>query len=291
MSVIPLTTIYRGDCLDALPKLAAESVDLIITSPPYADARKKTYGGVDPDRYVEWFLPRAAELQRVLKPTGSFVLNIKEKAVKGERHPYVMELVLALRKEQGWKLPDEYMWHKKNASPGKWPNRFRDAWEHLYQFTRSVDSFYMNQDAVKVPIGDWAKSRLKNLSDNDRRRMAAANRSGFGKNISNWVGKDTVYPSNVLHLAPETKNVGHSAPFPVDLPLWFIKLFCPPDGVVLDPFIGSGSTALAAAQLGRICIGCELHEESIERALGRLKEAGHKGKKLVASRRRSAKTA
>ena len=90
-----------GDCLDVMKGMESESVDLIVTSPPYADARNHTYGGASPDHYVEWFLPRAVEMKRLLKPTGSFVLNIKEKADSGERHTYVMELVLTLEERAG----------------------------------------------------------------------------------------------------------------------------------------------------------------------------------------------
>src|SRR2546430_858746 len=94
----PPLTVYHGDCVDVLKNLPSESVDLIVTSPPYADQRTSTYGGIHPDHYVDWFLPRAQQFKRVLKPTGSFVLNIKEKAVNGERHTYVLELIIALRK-------------------------------------------------------------------------------------------------------------------------------------------------------------------------------------------------
>jgi site-specific DNA-methyltransferase (adenine-specific) len=91
--------LYQGDCAKELKKIADGSVDLIVTSPPYADQRKTIYGGVHPDKYVEWFLPISAELMRVLKPTGSFVLNIKERVVDGERHTYVMELIIAMKKQ------------------------------------------------------------------------------------------------------------------------------------------------------------------------------------------------
>lgn len=103
-----LDHIFEGDCRTALKLLPTASVDLIVTSPPYADQRRNTYGGIHPDEYVEWFLPIAAELKRVLKPTGSFVLNIKERVVNGERHTYVLELIIALRK-QGWRWTEEYM--------------------------------------------------------------------------------------------------------------------------------------------------------------------------------------
>jgi site-specific DNA-methyltransferase (adenine-specific)/site-specific DNA-methyltransferase (cytosine-N4-specific) len=99
-------------------------VDLIITSPPYADQRKSTYGGIPADDYVEWFMPIADQLRRVLKLSGSFVLNIKERVVNGERHTYVMELIIEMRK-RGWLYTEEYIWHKRNCYPGKWPNRFR----------------------------------------------------------------------------------------------------------------------------------------------------------------------
>jgi DNA modification methylase len=248
-----------GDSSD-LSAIADESVDLIITSPPYADQRKKTYGGIAPDEYVAWFLTRSAEFQRVLKPTGSFVLNIKESVVEGERHTYVLELILALR-QQGWLWTDEYIWHKRNSHPGKWPNRFRDNWERLLHFTRQR-KFAMYQDAVMVPVGDWAKTRLTNLSETDRTRDASRVGSGFAKNVSNWVGREQVYPSNVLHLATEAGNKSHSAVFPEALPEFFIKLFSQPGDTVLDPFMGSGTTAVVAERLGRSWIGVELLPEN-----------------------------
>lgn len=242
-------TYQVGDCKDVLQKVPENSVDLIVTSPPYADNRKKTYGGIHPDAYVEWFLPRAKEFHRVLKPTGSFILNIKEKTVDGERHTYVIDLIKELKK-QGWYWAEEYMWHKKNTTPGKWPNRFRDSWERCLHFTKQK-KFSMYQDAVMVPVGDWAKSRLNNLSANDKKRAESAVGSGFGKNVSKWVGRDKVYPTNVLHLPTECGNKNHSATFPVALPAWFIKLFTAEGNIVLDPFAGSGTTGVACKQLNR----------------------------------------
>jgi site-specific DNA-methyltransferase (adenine-specific) len=118
-----LDKLVLGDCLSVLQDIPPDSVNLIVTSPPYADSRKNSYGGISPDKYVEWFLPIASELKRVLKDDGSFVLNIKEKVVDGERHTYVLELILAMKK-QGWLWTEEYMWHKRNSTPGKWSNHF-----------------------------------------------------------------------------------------------------------------------------------------------------------------------
>jgi len=255
----PVQRIIQGDCLEILRSLPDASVDLIVTSPPYADSRRATYGGVAPDAYVDWFLPRSHEMLRVLKPSGTFILNIKEKVVNGERHPYVLNLILALR-EQGWLWTEEFIWHKKNSYPGKWPNRFRDAWERCLQFNKTRQ-FYMDQDAVRVPMGNWAESRLKRLSDTDARRDESRVQSGFGKNVSRWVGRALAYPTNVLHLATECANRSHSAAFPEALPDWFIRLFCPARGLVLDPFLGSGTTLRAAKALGRNGIGIELRPD------------------------------
>ena len=254
--------LYLGDCEEVLRQITDNSVDLIFTSPPYADQRKNTYGGIIPDDYVDWFLPKSEQMLRVLKPTGTLILNIKEKVVKGERSTYIMELILAMRK-QGWLWTEEFIWHKKNCYPGKWPNRFRDSWERLLQFNKNK-KFNMYQEAVMVPMGDWAKTRLKNLSETDKTRDESKVGSGFGKNISNWVTRDKAYPTNVLHLATECNNKNHSAAFPEGLPEWFIKLFTETGDTVLDPFMGSGTTNIVANRMRRNSIGVELLPEYYE---------------------------
>ncbi len=268
--------IIQGDAAIELAQLQSDSVQLIVTSPPYADQRKSTYGGIHPDRYVDWFLPISGELLRVLKPCGTFILNIKEKAVNGERHTYVLDLIKAMR-AQGWLWTEEFIWHKKNSYPGKWPNRFRDSWERLLQFNKSK-KFDMYQEEVMAPVGDWAKKRLSNLSETDKIRDESRAESGFGKNISNWVGRDKVYPTNVLHMATECNNQGHSAVFPRQLPEWFIKLFTVPGDTVLDPFAGSGTTLHVAHEMERIAIGIEIVPEYVEAIEARL---GYAQKQLL----------
>lgn len=311
--------ILLGDCGSVLKEVPDSLYQLIMTSPPYADQRKNTYGGIHPDKYVGWFEPIAKELHRVLKPNGTFILNIKEKVVNGERSTYVIDLIKMMR-EHGWLWTEEFIWCKKNSFPGKWKNRFRDSWERCLHFNKQRD-FLMNQESVMVPIGDWAKTRLAHLSDTDKVRDNSKVGSGFGKNVSNWVGKEKVYPTNVLHLeddiiqdlilderdmgnipcllldylikshpeikvqveppmmenvlhlATECGNKNHSAAFPISLPTWFIKLFTNPGDYVLDPFMGSGTTAVAAVRLGRVYTGIELDKEYISIAESRISQA------------------
>jgi len=262
------TKILIGDCKTILKTLGYNSIDLIVTSPPYADRRKNTYGGIKPDKYVEWFLPISEQLLRVLKPRGTFILNIKEKAENGERDVYVLDLILALRR-QGWLWTEEFIWHKKNCYPGKWPNRFRDAWERLLQFNKSKN-FNMYQDAVMVPVGDWANGRLKSLSETDKIRDNSKSGSGFGKNISNWLSRTMVYPTNVVQFATVCNNKNHSAAFPEELPEWFIKLFTQKGDWVLDPFLGSGTTSEVAQRMERNSIGIEIMSEYVEMVKKRL---------------------
>ena len=205
-----------------------------------------------------------------MKNDGTFILNIKEKVQNGERSTYVLELILEM-KRQGWLWTEEFIWHKKNCYPGKWPNRFRDAWERLLQFNKAK-KFNMYQEAVMVPMGDWAKNRLKNLSEVDRSRDNSKVGSGFGKNISNWLERDMAYPTNVLHLATECGNKNHSAAFPESLPEWFIKLFTQEYDTVLDPFMGSCTTVFVANRMNRHAIGIDIVDEYCKKVQKQINE-------------------
>lgn len=263
-----INKLIEGDCLDSCKDIPDNSIDLIITSPPYADAREWHYGGIHPDKYAAWLCERTQEFLRILKPTGTFILNVKEKVVNGERHTYVIETILEMKK-QGWLWTEEFIWHKKNCYPGKWPNRFRDAWERCLQFNKNR-KFKMLQDEVMVPMGDWAEKRLKSLGKNDVIRFESRTKSKYGKNISNWIGRKMAYPTNVLHLSTECSNRNHSAVFPVALPEWFIKLFTEEDDLVLDPFAGSGTTGIAALSMDRNYILIEKNPEFCKLASDRI---------------------
>ena len=129
----------------------------------------------------------------------------------------------------------------------------------------------MFQDNVKVPMGEWSKQRLKSLSPKDMIRDESKVGSGFEKNISNWLQKDTVYPTNVLYLATECSNRNHSATFPETLPSWFIELFTETGDIVLDPFAGSGTILISANKLGRKSIGIDNNKDYVDLMFNRLK--------------------
>ncbi|MET0649085.1 MAG: site-specific DNA-methyltransferase [Pyrinomonadaceae bacterium] len=263
--------VIPGDSREEL-KAYEGQVDLIVTSPPYADARHKHYDSVHPDEFADWFMTFHEPFWNALKPSGSLVINIKDKVVNGVRHRYVWRTIEALS-EAGWFCIEDYLWHKTNPMPGYWPTRLRDGWEYCFHLAKSKRP-YMNQGAVRKPVGDWVESRLAKLGANDRSRHNSANASGFGRDISKWVNKQTVLPSNVLSLPLVGKNKGHPAVFPVDLPLFFIRLLCPEGGLVVDPFGGSGTTGLAALASGRRYVLIDNNEEYCQAAVKRLREEG-----------------
>lgn len=274
--------LLAGDARLVLQRLPADSADLVVTSPPYADARKSSYGGVPPGEYVDWFLPIGGQLLRVLKPSGTFILNIKEGCRGGERHPYVLELILALR-QQGWCWTEEFVWHKRHCYPGRWPNRFRDTWERLLQFNKTK-SFAMYQEAVMVPAKGSTVARGRQVRPGDELQVVSGSGSGLSRRMASCVqvgsgaarqgaaieGRARVFPDNVLYLAVETRNRGHSAVFPEAVPEWFIRLFTVPGDVVLDPFMGSGTTNAVAQRLGRHSIGIDILPTHVELARQRL---------------------
>jgi site-specific DNA-methyltransferase (adenine-specific)/site-specific DNA-methyltransferase (cytosine-N4-specific) len=273
--------ILHGLCEEELKDLnlfPAESINLIVTSPPYSNQRHKSYGGTPAESYVEWFKPISEQLFRILKADGSLVINIKEHVEDGERSTYVINMILMMR-EQGWLWVEEYCWYKKTAFPGKWPNRFRDSFERCLHFTKQK-IFYMNQNAVKVPIGDWAEKRFKSMSRNDYIKHASQNNKHLARQVSNWLDRQTVFPhnvlvfdeehfcqtSNVLEISPVTSNKNHSACFPIELPTWFILVFSKTNDLVLDPFSGIGTTAMASILLDRNFIGIEKEKKYIKTA-------------------------
>lgn len=239
MADLPLNQILCGDCRDLLGLFPEASVDLILTAPPAADGRRRSLAPA-PAAYVAWFLPRAMQFRRVLKPTGTLLLVLKEGVVEGERHPYVLELIQALR-AQGWRWTEEFVWHKTGGQPGRLPSRLHDAWERCLQFNLSPDHAWY-PEAVRIPRPTSSRPSAT------RPEAAPA-----------WV-----YPHNVLALPAEGNR--RLATFPLDLPRWFIPLFTREGEIVLDPFCGTGTSAIVARQLRRRYVGIDIDPQRVRLA-------------------------
>ncbi len=264
--------IIFGDSREVL-KNYISAADLIVTSPPYADARKKHYDSIAPTDFPDWLQTFHEPFWHCLKDDGSLVINIKDKIVDGVRHRYVWKAIEKLA-ENGWFCIEDYIWHKPNPMPGFWPTRLRDGWEYCFHLAKTKTPF-INQQNVAVPVGDWVNKRLQKLGENDLARHNSVNESGFGRDISKWVGKETVLPSNVLSIPLVGKNKGHPAVFPVELPAFFIKLLSRENQLIIDPFAGSGSTGIAALLNNRNCLLIDNNMEYCHLAQERLHaEAG-----------------
>ena len=252
--------ILHGDA-SSIP-LSSDSVQAIITSPPYANMRKKQYGGIPAHKYVHWFKPIAKELLRVLKPRGSFILNIKENANDGEMSTYVLELILSMR-EWGWLWKEEYIWHKLDGYPSAHPDRFPNRWERLLHFTKqkSID-FYKNSVLVKR---DSVMVKMTNRAWSGKQPK---NGNWWNKNDENnfMLGKTHRQPSNVLEVGTSgaTKNsTFHPATFPSRVPVFFINLFSLEGDLILDPFAGSGTTVQVAEKMARVGVGLDTNADYV----------------------------
>jgi site-specific DNA-methyltransferase (adenine-specific)/site-specific DNA-methyltransferase (cytosine-N4-specific) len=255
--------IFIDDCLSVMSEMEPESIDLCVTSPPYAEQRKDSYGGIPANEYKDWMLSVTEQVMRLLKPTGSFVLNIKEHASNGVRDRYVLETVLALADAYRW--VDTFIWVKKNPFPTGSKRRLKDAFEYCYHFAKTADYKFFPEHAM-VP----ADSRF--LESESRRRNIGRHDTANGSNMKmsrRVSSSDMVRPSNVIILPTDTTNHSHPATFPKGLPQRFIDLMTEEGDTVLDPFSGSGTTGVAAIESGRAYVGIEIRSDygrlSIER--------------------------
>lgn len=261
-----------GDSAQWLPALPTESVDLWFTSPPYADAR--AYSRIHPDRYVDWFLPYSESMLSATRDTGWLVLNIKNRVAKsgplqGQRHPYVYQLVIALQ-QQGWRWLETYIWSKPNAVPGRFGPRTKDSFEYVYAFAKGPKP-YFDLNAVRVPYKTTPEEIERRKLDKLGRRNTDA---GFGRDRTTTYLHGGADPGNVVSV-PQTYNQykgagGHTAAMPEGLAEFFVKACSPPGAVVLDPFAGSGTTAVVARRLGRRAGGLEIHKSFVDTARQRL---------------------
>lgn len=259
-----------GDCRDgnAIRALFGDVLaNVVVTSPPYATQREydpsSGFKPVRPDEYVEWFGAVAAGVQSILAPDGSYFLNIKEHADEGERDLYVKDLVIAHRRQWGWRFVDEFCWRKTdNGVPGGWGNRFKNAWEPIFHFCRQQSIKFRPKDVghASDDCFDYSPNNPKSNSGSGLlgtgARGNAAGKPGAVDNDGRHEG--VARPSNVIEVKSESSQGSHSAPFPRALVEFFLKAFSDAGDVVFDPFMGSGTTMAAAALLDRTAYGCEI---------------------------------
>lgn len=262
-ATIPMDEIVCQDCIPFMDSLEENSIDAVITSPPYAEQRKNTYGGIPADEYSEWMAGVAVKIQRILKPTGSFVLNVKEHVENGERSTYVLETVLRLSKILHWS--DTFIWNKTNPFPTGSKKRLKDGFEYCYFFTKTKDFKFFPNNVLKPTQSKYFESEQR------RKNKGSHNvNNGSGMNMSHRSAPAMVRPSNVISMPIDSTNHEHPATFPIELPMFFIKLLTEEGDVVYDPFAGSGTTLLAAEKLNRHFIGTEIEQKYADLARKRV---------------------
>lgn len=256
--------IYLGDTRDLIKNVPSNSVDLIITSPPYAKRRENSFGHeMTYDEYVEWLYELSKDFIRVLKKTGSFVLNIKEGITKGTKETHVLKYLLKMAEDGYWN--DTYIWTKTNPYPTGNKKRLKDGFEYCYHFTKGNKYKFFPKNCLVPANQKWLKD---NLRRKNKGKHDVKNDSGL--NMSIRTCNNMVRPSNVISLPTNTTNTKHPATFHIGLPQFFIKLMTNKGDLVLDPFIGSGTTAMACLEEGRNFLGFDSSQEYVDMAIERV---------------------
>ena len=273
----PLGKAYCADSLSLMRDLAADSVDLIVTSPPYALHFKKAYGNADQADYINWFSPFAHEIRRILKPTGSFVLNIGGAWTPGKpvRSLYHFRLLLHLCDQVGFHLCQEFFWYNpaKMPAPAEWVNvrriRVKDSVEYIYWLGKLPNPKADNTKVLQAYSKDMLRlirngivktvrpsgHNIKESFAQDKGGSIPGNLIECGNNESN---------SNYFTLLKELGRKIHPARFPSEIPRFFINFTTDPDDLILDPFAGSNTTGYVSENLGRRWIAIEINPEYVE---------------------------
>ena len=267
--MLEINKIYNTNCTDGLKQLDDECVDLVFTSPPYSSMKKyDVFEGIAPDQYNHWFIPIVKELNRVIKKTGSFILNINDKVENKFRNPFVFELVTRICKETDFKLFERLFWNKGKYLPH--PKRFGDKIEYLFWFVKS-ENFFFNIEAMRVPYDEKSKKRmLKPIKKRFNRTEENQNTVEYKQWSENPNG---ALPSTLITIGSESHRISdkHFACFPLKLASYFIKGSTKVGDLVIDPFIGTGTTAVASKQLGRNYLGFDISSNYVNISEERLK--------------------
>ena len=260
----PLGTSYCADAIDILASIPDESIDLVVTSPPYALHFKKEYGNADQNRYIEWISPFCRHIHRILKPTGSFALNIGGAWTPGSptRSLYHFKLLLHLCDNLDFNLCQEFFWYNpaKMPAPAEWVNvrriRVKDSVEYIYWLGKSTSP---KADNTKV-LQEYSRDMLRLIERgvaNTKRPSGHIIKGSFAEDRGGYIPPNLIQCGNnesnseYLKRLKETGRKIHPARFPADLPRFFIRFCTDPKDLVVDPFAGSNTTGMVAEQLGR----------------------------------------
>lgn len=265
---------FIGDSAELLADLPDESIDLVVTSPPYALHFKKEYGNVDKSQYVEWFRAFGEQIHRVLKPTGSFVLNIGGSYNAGSptRSLYHFRLLLMLCDELGFKLAQECFWYNpaKLPAPAEWVTvrriRIKDSVEYVFWLSKTDHPKANNRNVLVEYSADMLRLIERGYRAKDRpsgHKLTAKFQANRGGSIPSNVIERGNNESNSEYIKKTAakKQKAHPARFPAALPDFFIRLLTDADGIVVDPFAGSNTTGAVAEKLGRRWLSFEAVKE------------------------------
>ncbi|MCS7160443.1 MAG: site-specific DNA-methyltransferase [Gemmatales bacterium] len=265
---------YVGDSLELMKHLANEAVALVVTSPPFPLRRRKSYGNADPERYLDWFMPFAEEIWRVLAPDGSFVLEMSGAWNRGQPTRSLLPYRLVLRLADRFCLAQECYWYNPSRlpTPAEWVtvrrNRLKDAVHFVWWFSKTPHPQADNRRVLR-PYSDSMQRLLRDGYQPKLRPSQHAISAHFRRDNGGAI------PPNILIL-PNTRSRDpyldacrqarlpiHPARFPLELPQFFIRFLTEPGQLVLDPFAGSNVTGYAAELLGRRWISMEINAQYV----------------------------
>jgi DNA modification methylase len=270
----PFGAAYVGDSLELMRQMEAGSVSLVLTSPPFALRRQKAYGNVAAAEYIDWLWPFVEQIHRVLKPDGSFVLDIAGAWNPGSPTRSLLPYLLIIRLCELFHLAQEFYWFNpsKLPTPAEWVtikrNRVKDAVNYVWWLSKSEEPDADNRRVLKP----YSRSMRRLLRDGYKPEMRPSQHE-----ISAHFQKDNggAIPPNILVVPNTRSNDGyfkqckaagvpiHPARFPYALPEFFIKFLTRPRQLVLDPFAGSNTTGMVAESLGRRWVSFEINPEYV----------------------------
>ena len=256
-----MNTIWHGNCVDILPTLSEKSINLVVTSPPYANQRKKLYDSISEEEYPEFTCRWMNSLKTKLLPDASVFIIIRPNIKNGELSDYVLKTRLAIR-SNGWIECEELIWFKNDAPPLGSPQRPRRTYEHILWYSLSGKP-YMNLKACgqkSDKIGFVGSTRFGLGGDSPISSHQNKPRQGVSRSTD-------VLRANIGEI---TRGIMHPAMFPQSLANQLILTYSRESDLVIDPFVGSGTVCLSALSLDRKFFGCDTSKEYVEIAKERI---------------------